>query len=51
MAQSQGNQPENIVDDALIELMDALDAIDEHQKGAKLNETSISNGSGGRINL
>ena len=39
------------VDDILIDLIDTLESIDEHQKLAELNETSISNNNGGRIIL
>lgn len=39
------------VDDGLVELMEALDEIDETKPTAKLNATSISDGNGGRILL
>ena len=35
----------------LVELIELLQKIDEHSKLAKLNETSISDNNGGRIQL
>ena len=37
--------------DLLVELIIALESIDEHTKLAKLNETTISDNNGGRIRL
>jgi hypothetical protein len=37
--------------DLLVELVIALESIDEHGKLAKLNETTISDNNGGRIRL
>lgn len=39
------------VDDGLVELMEALEEIDETKPMAKLNATSIADGNGGRIYL
>ena len=49
MATASTERIDNIVDDALVELVETLESIDEHQKLAKLNETSILDSSGGRI--
>jgi hypothetical protein len=47
-----GKTPEQVnEDDGLVELMEALEAIDETKPIAKLNAISISDGNGGRIFL
>lgn len=45
-------KPEQInIDDGLVELMEALEEIDENSPVAKLNANSISDNNGGRILL
>lgn len=51
MPQYRSNQLKDTADDALIELMEALAEIDEHQQQADVNETSISGSNGIRINF
>jgi len=44
-------QPEPHVDDSLVSLIEALQAVDTDAPLAKLNETSITDNNGGRIEL
>jgi len=46
------NEPQDIItneDDNLVELMELLEEIDENKASAKINETSMIAGNGGRI--
>ena len=50
-ALSNKNSVQTNVGDNLAELMKALQDVDENDKLAKLNETTISDNNGGRITL